>query len=211
MRGYSLYVFDFDNTLFDSTSSMEAMLSAGMGAVGLRYDRSQFPLYAGKTVQGIFESLPGGPFDRDAFMEAFQTVADSDAYMSAVPFPETAGVLKELRARGRSAGIASGKRTYKIERLLRMFGLEDLFGAVVGYDDTKRHKPDPEPVAAACGRFDAPKENILYIGDSPSDCAAAGAYGVDCAIVDRDNGLTRRGIPSTYTIGSLEELLEGWR
>lgn len=210
MRGYSLYVFDFDNTLFDSTSSMEAMLSAGMGAVGLRYDRSQFPLYAGKTVQGIFESLPGGPFDRDEFMDAFRAVADSDAYMSAVPFPETAGVLAELRSRGRSIGIASGKRTYKIRDLLKMSSLDGLVDAVVGYDDTAGHKPDPEPIAAACGLFDVPKEDTLYIGDSPSDSLAAEAYGVDVAIVDRGNGLTRDGIPSTYAIGSLDELLEGW-
>lgn len=210
MKEYAFYLFDFDNTTFDSTPSMELMLSAGMEAVGLHYDHSMFPLYAGKTMSDIFRSLPGGPYDKDAFFRAFSAVSDSDAYRSTVPFPETVRVLKGLKARGKRIGFASGKRTYKIEELLSTYGLRDTTDVIVGYDDSERHKPDPQPIAIACSRSDIPKADTLYVGDSMNDYLSAHAYGIDVAIVNRGNGQVSDDIPATYTIRSLEELLEGW-
>lgn len=211
MRSYRLYLFDFDNTLFDSSRSMEAMVSAGMEAVGLTYDHSMFPKFAGMTMGEIFDNLPsGGSGDRKAFTDAFETLSCSGSYRSAVPFPETGHVLMELKARGREVGIASGKMSYKIRDLLGINGFDRYVDAVVGFEDTELHKPDSDPIALVASMFDSTKDDILYIGDSRNDSLAARSFGVDVAIVRRDNGLCPDGIEATHTIGSLDEILEGW-
>ena len=127
--------------------------------------------------------------------------------MTGTPFPETERVLRELRNRGRRLGIVSGKMSFKIENLMGRDGILDMIETIVGYGDTERHKPFPDPIELALSRFNVPKEDVLYIGDSPNDSGAAINAGIDCAIVNRHNGLTPDGLECTYELDSLEGLL----
>jgi pyrophosphatase PpaX len=56
--------------------------------------------------------------------------------------------------------------------------VEHLFETVVGGDETKRHKPDPEPLLLAAERMDADPGETAYVGDSPFDIRAAKAAGM---------------------------------
>ena len=47
----------------------------------------------------------------------------------------------------------------------------------------------------------------LYIGDSPNDALASEAVGIDCAIVNRHNGLNDCECRCTYRIESLDEII----
>ncbi|HET6624335.1 MAG TPA: HAD-IA family hydrolase, partial [Gaiellaceae bacterium] len=52
------------------------------------------------------------------------------------------------------------------------------FEVVVGYEDTERHKPEPDPVLLALERLGAAPAEAAYVGDSPFDIRAAKAAGV---------------------------------
>ena len=52
-----------------------------------------------------------------------------------------------------------------------------------------------------------PKDETVYVGDSPNDAMAAEAAGVDCVIVDRHNQLSVEGIECTCQVDSLDELI----
>lgn len=210
MREYSLYLFDFDNTLFDSSRSIEETIVAYTSAAGIHYEHSLFPRFASLTMEDIYAMLPDDPAAERRFEKAYIAATKSDSYMTSVPFPDAERVLRELKAFGKDVGIASNKFAYKIRDLLTENGLADCVDEVVGYEDTEDHKPDPEPLELAASRFDVPKEDILYVGDGTNDSQAAEAFGVDVAIVDRGDGLSERNVPATYSISSLEELLEGW-
>ena len=134
-------------------------------------------------------------------------IVRSDVYMTGVPFPETEHVLRELRSRGKRIGIVSGKMSFKIENLMGRDGMLDLVETIVGYGDTERHKPFPDPIELALSRFNIPKGDVLYVGDSPNDSGAAINAGIDCAIINRHNGLTPDGLECTYELDSLEGLL----
>jgi len=56
--------------------------------------------------------------------------------------------------------------------------LLEAFDVVVCGEDTKRHKPDPEPIRLALERLGAGAQDAAYVGDSPFDVAAAKAAGV---------------------------------
>ena len=207
MREYILYLFDFDNTLYDTNEGIREILRHALPMVGVEYDDSMFGEFTGLSMDQVFESYVGDWSLYDRYKDEFMRIVRSDVYMTGTPFPETERVLRELRNRGRRLGIVSGKMSFKIENLMGRDGMLDMIETIVGYGDTERHKPFPDPIELALSRFDVPKEDVLYIGDSPNDSDAAINAGIDCAIVNRHNGLTPDGLECTYELDSLEGLL----
>ena len=208
MREYTLYLFDFDNTLFDTRCGIEAILREALPVLGVDYNPARFDECLGLTMEQVYRRYMGSNSSRFAeFEEAFMNVVRSDAYLGAPPFPETARVLESLRARGKRIGVVSGKKAYKIVNLLRANGLDGYPETVVGFDETERHKPFPDPILRGMSFFDVPKDETVYVGDSPNDAMAAEAAGVDCVIVDRHNQLSVEGIECTCQVDSLDELI----
>ena len=207
MREYSLYLFDFDNTLYDTNEGIREILRHALPMVGVEYDDSMFGEFTGLSMDQVFERYVGDWSLYDRYKDEFMRIVRSDVYMTGTPFPETERVLRELRNRGRRLGIVSGKMSFKIENLMGRDGMLDMIETIVGYGDTERHKPFPDPIELALSRFDVPKEDVLYIGDSPNDSDAAINAGIDCAILNRHNGLTPDGLECTYELDSLEGLL----
>ncbi len=208
MREYALYLFDFDNTLFDTRCGIEAILREALPVLGVDYGPDSFDECLGLTMDQVYDRYMGDDRSRYRdFERSFMSVVMSDAYLGAPPFPETARVLESLRARGKRIGVVSGKKAYKIVNLLRANGLDGYPETVVGFDETERHKPFPDPILKGMSSFDVPKDETVYVGDSPNDALAAEAAGVDCVIVDRHNQLSVEGIECTCQVDSLDELI----
>ena len=208
MREYTLYLFDFDNTLFDTRCGIEAILREALPVLGVEYGPDSFDECLGLTMDQVYDRYMGDDRSRYRdFERSFMSVVMSDVYLGAPPFPETARVLESLRARGKRIGVVSGKKAYKIVNLLRANGLDGYPETVVGFDETERHKPFPDPILRGMSSFDVPKDETVYVGDSPNDALAAEAAGVDCVIVDRHNQLSVEGIECTCQVDSLDELI----
>ena len=208
MREYTLYLFDFDNTLFDTRCGIEAILREALPVLGVEYGPDSFDECLGLTMDQVYDRYMGDDRSRYRdFERSFMSVVMSDAYLGAPPFPETARVLESLRARGKRIGVVSGKKAYKIVNLLKANGLDGYPETVVGFDETERHKPFPDPILKGMSSFDVPKDETVYVGDSPNDALAAEAAGVDCVIVDRHNQLSVEGIECTCQVDSLDELI----
>ena len=208
MREYALYLFDFDNTLFDTRCGIEAILREALPVLGVEYGPDSFDECLGLTMDQVYDRYMGDDRSRYRdFERSFMSVVMSDAYLGAPPFPETARVLESLRAGGKRIGVVSGKKAYKIVNLLRANGLDGYPETVVGFDETERHKPLPDPILKGMSSFDVPKDETVYVGDSPNDAMAAEAAGVDCVIVDRHNQLSVEGIECTCQVDSLDELI----
>jgi pyrophosphatase PpaX len=90
-------------------------------------------------------------------------------------------VLVRLRGEGRRLGVVTAKRRSTVELAFARVPLGHLFEAVVGGDETERHKPDPEPLLLGAERLGADPAATAYVGDSPFDVRAAKAAGM-CAV-----------------------------
>ncbi len=115
------------------------------------------------TVDAIYEDacdLPGYPYDLLRVPELCS---------------ETLAALSETHA----LGIVTSRLRFGIDNFYAFSGLETHFRVAVGYEDTEKHKPEPEPLLEACRRLGVAPERTLYVGDAPGDllCAeAAGAH-----------------------------------
>lgn len=204
MKDYELYLFDFDNTLFDTRKGIEAILMAALPVLGVEYDDSRFEECLGLSMDQVYDRYCSDRSLYERYRSEFMRIVDSDAYLGAEPFPETADVLKRLKAAGKRIGIVSGKKRFKIVDLLKANHLDDVPEVIVGFDETPVHKPAPDPIFLGMEHFDVPPDRTVYIGDSPNDALAARNAGLDCMIVDRRGDAE---IPcGAVRIGSLEEI-----
>jgi pyrophosphatase PpaX len=84
-------------------------------------------------------------------------------------------LLVRLKEEDRRLGIVTAKRRATVALAFNVLPLEHLFETVVGGDETKMHKPDPEPLLLAAERLDVSPKDCAYVGDSPFDVRAAKA------------------------------------
>jgi pyrophosphatase PpaX len=84
-------------------------------------------------------------------------------------------LLVRLKDEGRRLGLVTAKRRATVELAFNVLPLRELFETVVGGDETKAHKPDPEPLLLAAERLNVDPKTCAYVGDSPFDIRAAKA------------------------------------
>jgi HAD superfamily hydrolase (TIGR01509 family) len=61
---------------------------------------------------------------------------------------------------------------------LDRWGIRSSFAAIIGRDDVRRIKPDPEAVLLALERLDLDRSEVVNVGDTPLDVRAGLAAGV---------------------------------
>lgn len=87
------------------------------------------------------------------------------------------GVLRDLANTYRIGAVSSRMRG-GIDEVFGVMEIGDLFEIAVGYEDSKQHKPYPEPLLVALERLSLKPHEAVYIGDGHSDIDAAHAAGM---------------------------------
>lgn len=100
------------------------------------------------------------------------------------PIPGIREALATLKNGGYRMGVVTSKRSFSTRGDLEFFGLESFFEVVIAADNTRHHKPHPEPVLSALEYMGAPEARSTYIGDSPYDLRSAHAAGVLAGAVE---------------------------
>jgi phosphoglycolate phosphatase len=120
-------------------------------------------------------------------------------------FPEVAAILIELQSQRMTLAIASTAETDYLIKRLKDFQLEDIFPKelILGGEIHKEKKL--EQLVQALG---AQKEEVIYVGDLPSDIAAAKAVGVISAGIERREAARKRlaALSPDYLFASLTDL-----
>lgn len=170
-NAYDLVIFDLDGTLVDSD---EAMAVAFESAYRQTYpDAKEVPLHELLKRQGIpFRQIVQDLGWREELSHSFKK--ESLARIDKVRlFPDVVCVLDILHRRNIKLAILTGKDRERTLALLERFSMGNFFAAIVCGDDPFRGKPFADGLnhiiaATACCR-----ERCVFIGDAPSDLAAA--------------------------------------
>jgi len=92
-------------------------------------------------------------------------------------YPGVVELVRELKGRVRLA-VVSGTWRENIEAVLGAVGLASAFETIVGKEDVKVVKPDPEAYLLAVRQLGIPPRDAVAFEDSPSGLAAARAAGI---------------------------------
>ena len=183
---YQVVIFDFDYTLGDSSKGIE--LSTNYAIEKLGYEqKSQMEISKtiGLSTKDTFYALTGETDSERAalFAKYFKEKADVIMVDNISLYPATQEVLKKLRSSKMKVGIVTTKFHYRIDQILSRFSMNDAIDLIVGCEDVKVEKPNPEGLLWAIQKFGVDEAEVLYVGDSWVDAQTAQNAGVDFAAV----------------------------
>lgn len=95
--------------------------------------------------------------------------------------PHVEETLAYLKEQGYSMAVMSNKLKETVEMGLHQFNLNKYFDVVLGGEDVIAPKPSPSGLLKACEELHMPIDNVIYIGDAPTDiqaCKNMGAFSV---------------------------------
>jgi len=181
-------IFDWDNTLVDTWTTIHAALAVTFEAM------DQTPWTLEETRQRVrysmresFPKLFGSRWE-DAvriFYEAFERLH----LESLMPFPGAQDMLQTLSERNVLLGVVSNKTGRYLREEAAHLGWDGFFHAVVGAGDAANDKPAVDPLLMALdGSMISPGETVWFVGDAGIDMEIA--YRANCVPV-----LMREALP----------------
>ncbi|MBU5361705.1 HAD family hydrolase [Enterococcus raffinosus] len=100
----------------------------------------------------------------------------------ATVFPQIKESLIKLKEKGIQLGVVTSKTNEEMETEFTQFGLNEYFDVLVTASDTKKHKPNPEPILYALQELKCSPEEAIYIGDSIYDMHSSQKAGAQFAL-----------------------------
>lgn len=207
-----LIIFDFDGTLGDTRHNIVTTMQMAIEEMQLPY-RSEHECAStiGLPLMGCFKTL--FPDLQDSLLsqcaETYRRIFNENLLtIKPEAFPgvvETLSVLKDL---GYSLTIASSRSHNSLIELTRDMGISDSISYLIGADDVKKAKPDPEPVlnTLKAMRFEA--SQTLVVGDMAVDILMGSNAGAKTCGVTWGNG-TREELENagaTFIIDKIEDI-----
>lgn len=169
-------IFDFDYTLGDSTNGIVLSITYALEKLGYAIP----PIDIIKKTIGLslietYAELTAKDNDEEAelFKNYFIEKADEVMVASARLYDGVLDVLRHLKEKGYCTGIVTTKFSYRIEKILYKYDANDLIDIIVGADNVKVEKPNPEGLNYAVDQLGISKNNVIYIGDSFVDAQTA--------------------------------------
>jgi phosphoglycolate phosphatase len=178
-------VIDLDGTLLDTVEDLAIAINLLFDQLGRPpLDVSLVRTFVGKGIAHLvrralassYRAEPDAALLERALPLYFQCYESVNGRHTTI-YP---GVMEGLSAL-HDAGFGLACITNKSERfalpLLEKMGMARYFSLVVGGDTLARKKPDPLPLTHSCRHFGIVPAQMLMIGDSINDAAAARAAG----------------------------------
>lgn len=208
-----LIIFDFDGTLGDTRRNIVTTMQMTIAEMGLPC-RSEAECVStiGLPLYGCFESLyPDTDKEiiqqctdtyRRVFQENLQTIKPQT-------FPKVVETLSALKEQGLTLAIASSRSHASLVELTHDLGISDVISYLIGADDVKKAKPNPEPVLNVLQVLGYEASETLVVGDMNVDILMGVNAGAWTCGVTYGNG-TKKELEEAgadYIIDSIDELI----
>lgn len=166
-------LWDLDDTLLDTLPArMHALGYAYEKCLGSRTDPAAlWRSHRGGTLEDLGRRLVGDGYAK--FAATYRDCYYSEQ-RSIRPYPGVEAVLEACLEVEVPMAVVTSKVAWGATEELLQVDLLRYFQAVIGFDDTDLHKPDPEPIYMAMERLAlADPKGLIFVGDSPADIWAA--------------------------------------
>ena len=181
-------IFDCDGTLVDSEPLSRRAWEASLVPHGYELtdvDREAMIGHGYAHTHAYLATrvgdLPGPEELWATFSATFFTLIEAEL----VPFEDAIGLLEALVARGVPVAVASSSRRERLDRTLRLGGLEHAFAVSIAGDEVQHGKPAPDMFLEAARRLGVAPGACAVIEDSAPGVAAGRAAGMWTVAVAR--------------------------
>ena len=171
-------IFDLDGTLADTLRDIADSMNRVLESKGLPvHSYTDYKIFVGRglrnlTVQSLPENLRSEESINKAFQEMFEDYSQNCLVETSL-YDGIPQLLDEMTSRGIKMAVLSNKADeltqIVVESLMGRWNFEKIIGA----SDYIPAKPDPKGAEIIIESFNAPRKNILYVGDTGTDMLTA--------------------------------------
>ncbi|MBR9906561.1 MAG: HAD-IIIA family hydrolase [Gammaproteobacteria bacterium] len=172
---FPLVIFDWDGTLMDSVGRIVSSMQRTAAQLHLKQPseiavRDIIGISLEPAIEKLFGRLSNA--DMAAFIEVYRQQYVHDDMTPSPLFPGARELLEDLRARGYTLAVATGKARHGLERVWQEADIRHLFHASRCADETAS-KPNPLMLTELLDETGYDVEHAIMIGDSTHDMQMA--------------------------------------
>lgn len=169
--------FDLDGTLANTIPLIVASYQHAFREVrGEEIDEPRARAWIGRPLlAALLEEDPERGHDLDRTYREWNLANTERLIERYAGVPE---MLESLTSAGAALHVVTSKRRDTARLALAGVGIDHLIDVAGALEDTTRHKPDPEPLLAACRRLGVDPATAVYVGDATVDILSARAAGM---------------------------------
>ncbi len=203
-------IFDLDGVLVDAAEWHYEALNKALGTFGFTISRKEhLSFYNGLPTRKKLEALSAHKGFPSALHKPVISLKQRYTYETICarcrPDPAKIEMLELLRKSGFTLAVCSNAVNRSVELMLKKSGIFDCFSLVLGNEDVRLPKPDPEIYFRAFQLLKLSPEQCAIVEDSDHGKAAARASGGFLIGVDSYNEVNK----SLFTEFLSGELMEG--
>ncbi len=174
---------DVDGTLVDSNDGHARAWVRALSAHGYSCEFDAIRPMIGKGGDKVLLELAG--LDEEsaqakAILNTRKATFAREELPHIIATPGAAKLLSALRAAGLKVVVATSAAGDESRAILEQAGLENLFDSQATSSDAQDSKPDPDIIHAALRKAGVVPSEVVMLGDTPYDIAAAMKAGVPC-------------------------------
>lgn len=181
-------LFDFDGVVAKSEELHRQTFLEILGPMGIHVSRERwYREFAGTGSRHIITVLlkeAGSGACVDEYVETRKKLYAAHVGRGELkPVPGIKKFLLLARKRGLKTAVVSGGHRSNVELAIRVLGLENLFDIVIGGEDVKGRKPDPECYLMAASMLGVEPRECIGVEDSPAGSEAVRRSGMRLVVV----------------------------
>jgi phosphoglycolate phosphatase len=210
--------FDLDGTLIDTMGDLAAAVNLMLSMLGAKeLPQLRVRALVGNGVdqlvmRALNESVGSSATHaarRSAALALFRRLYGQGLFKHSKVYPGVAQALRSLAEAGISLCCITNKDSVFAEPLLKQAALSEFLSFTLCADRAEDRKPSPNMLLAACSRFGIAPAEMLYVGDSSMDIAAARAAGSPVIAVSYGYGKDHAaGAGEVQADGCVDDLTE---
>lgn len=194
-------LFDIDGVLLDSFEANFSFFGKLMKTSGYPVPtREQFRPYFHFTMIDVIRALTGSTSETEIqriFVLGKNGNIDTSDAVATMP-AGSADVVTVLHKKY-ALGLVTSRIRANVFNVPAMAALSDCFQAIASFEDTEKHKPNPEPLLFAANQLHVKPQDCAYVGDVENDVIAARAAGMKAVIYSQKEIPSADACTPTFT------------
>jgi beta-phosphoglucomutase-like phosphatase (HAD superfamily) len=115
--------------------------------------------------------------------EIYRSTTATPSQLRERAYEGTLQLARDQAAAGRTVAVATSSPTDEAKRVVGALGLGGIVREIVGLDQVRNHKPDPEIYLLTAKRIGVKPSEAVAVEDSPTGIRAALAAGMSCVAI----------------------------
>jgi beta-phosphoglucomutase family hydrolase len=186
-NGTRAFIFDMDGTLVDNMEFHSRAWMALFESLGIHLEADEFQRRtAGKTNPEILRKFTGRNLSDDEIQVLSDQKENFYRDLYSPHLKATSGLLtflEQAQEQHIPMGLATAAGKENIAFVLQGLKLDDFFSAIVGAEDIKKGKPDPEIFIKSANKLHVPPEGCIVFEDSLFGIEAAQRAGMRAVFI----------------------------